>query len=238
MIDIHSHILPMVDDGASSIEMALELLDEAYRDGTDAIILTPHYAYAYDFINPYRKIKDYFDDFKMIVEDSGIPIKIYLGSEYLYTDKKTFEDNIEYITTLNNTRYLLIEFFFDVEEDVILEAIDVIKAYKLIPVIAHPERFEILQQSYDTILRIVNKGALLQLNKGSILGRYGYKVKECATYLLENHLITFVGSDAHHPLRRSSLMYEAYDMIKHLYGKKYAKKIFVENPKKLLNIKD
>ena len=238
MIDIHSHILPMVDDGASSIEMALTLLDEAYRDGTDAVILTPHNAYAYDFINPYDKIKDYFNDFKMIVRESGIPIKIHLGSEYLYTDKASFEDSIEDITTLNNTRYLLIEFFFDVEENVILEAVDVIRSYNLIPVIAHPERFETIQSSYDVVSKVIEKGALLQLNKGSVLGRYGYKVKECAMYLLENHLITFVGSDAHHPHHRSSLMYEAYDLIRHIYGKEYAKKIFYENPKTLLHISD
>lgn len=52
MIDIHSHILPLVDDGSTSVDMSLEMLDEAYRDGTKEIVLTPHLAYAYGFENP------------------------------------------------------------------------------------------------------------------------------------------------------------------------------------------
>ena len=85
MIDIHSHILPMIDDGASSVEMALDMLDAAYRDGTDAIILTPHLAYEYGFINPYSKIKNLFKDLKNIVEYEHIPIDLYLGCEFLFS---------------------------------------------------------------------------------------------------------------------------------------------------------
>ena len=85
MIDIHSHILPLVDDGSSSVDMSLDMLDEAYRDGTKEIVLTPHLAYAYGFENPNYKIKELFGQFKDIVEDVGIPIKMYLGCEFLYS---------------------------------------------------------------------------------------------------------------------------------------------------------
>ena len=66
MIDIHSHILPMIDDGASSVEMALEMLRKAYDDGTDVIILTPHVAHVYGFDNPNKKIKDEYEEFLKI----------------------------------------------------------------------------------------------------------------------------------------------------------------------------
>lgn len=75
MIDIHSHILPLVDDGSSSVDMSLDMLDEAYRDGTKEIVLTPHLAYAYGFENPNYKIKELFGQFKDIVEDKMDPVK-------------------------------------------------------------------------------------------------------------------------------------------------------------------
>ena len=132
MIDIHSHILPMVDDGASSVKIALDMLDEAYQDGTDEIILTPHLAYPYGFINPKEKINDLFDDLKRIIKYEGIPIKVYLGCEYLFTDERSFELQFNDISLLNNTRYLLMEFYFDVDQEDILKAIDCVLNKNLI----------------------------------------------------------------------------------------------------------
>ena len=235
MIDIHSHILPMVDDGASSVDMALRLLDEAYRDGTDAIILTPHLAYAYGFINPKEKIIDLYEDLKRIVKEVGIPIEIYLGCEFLFTSKESFYKHREDITTLNNTRYMLMEFFFDVEEDEILEAVDAVLEEELIPIIAHPERFDAFQSSLSLADEVVKKGALLQMNKGSVLGRYGNATKETVLELLDKRYISFIGSDAHHPNKRSSLMYDAYEYMKEYYSHDYVEDIFQNNSQLLLN---
>lgn len=181
MIDIHSHILPLVDDGSSSVDMSLDMLDEAYRDGTKEIVLTPHLAYAYGFENPNYKIKELFSQFKDIVEDVGIPIKMYLGCEFLYRSHESFERHFEDITTLNDTKYLLMEFYFDVEEEVILEAVQDVLDKGYIPVVAHPERFEAIQINPDIAVEIVNRGGYLQMNKGSILGDYGSLVKETVT---------------------------------------------------------
>lgn len=97
MIDIHSHILPLVDDGSNSADMSLDMLYEAYRDGTKEIVLTLHLAYAYGFENPNYKIKELFGQFKDIVEDVGIPIKMYLGCEFLYRSHESFERHFEAI---------------------------------------------------------------------------------------------------------------------------------------------
>ena len=138
MIDIHSHILPLVDDGSKSVDMSLEMLDQAYKDGTEEIILTPHLAYAYGFDNPREKIENLFEEFRNIVWDVGIPIKLHLGCEFLYSTKESFEKHFKDITTLADTKYLLVEFYFDVNEDVILE-----------------EYAEVLEES-DDIFRINN----------------------------------------------------------------------------------
>lgn len=234
MIDIHSHILPLVDDGASSVEMALEMLSKAYLDGTDLVFLTPHFARPYGFYNPNEKIKRLFNDLSDIVKKEGIPIELRLGCEYLYSSKEDFFEDLPAITCLNQTSYLLIEFFFDEREETMIEAVQTITDAGMIPIIAHPERFETIQESFSLIRSLRQMGALFQMNKGSILGRYGRIARETALDMLKGHYYSFVGSDAHHPMRRSSLMFDAYQEVERYFGKTYAKEIFSENPKRLI----
>lgn len=235
MIDIHTHILPMVDDGFQSIDQSLMMLKKAYQDGTDIIVLTPHLAYPYGFINPNRKIKELFEDFQYIVEQEHIPIKLYLGCEFLFDSVESFQEHIDDITKINGTQYILMEFFFDVQKNEILEAIDTVLSNHYIPIIAHPERYESMQTSYDLAIQCIKKGALLQMNKGSLFGQYGTFAKDCIHYMLENHLISFIGSDAHHLKYRNALMYDDYSYIKKYYGSQYAQKIFKINPKNMLD---
>ena len=101
MIDIHSHILPMVDDGCSSVDQALAMLDQAYQDGSDEIVLTPHLAYPYGFVNPSKKIRSLFDDFQRIVNEARIPVKLYLGCEFLFDSIDSFYEHLDEITTYN-----------------------------------------------------------------------------------------------------------------------------------------
>lgn len=235
MIDIHSHILPLVDDGSKSIEMSLGMLDQAYRNGTDEIILTPHLAYSYGFDNPKDKISELFEELKEIVRDAGIPIKMYLGCEFLYSSKETFEKHFEDITTLNDTQYMLIEFHFDARDTDILDAVRSVLEKGCIPVIAHPERFEAIQTDLNVARSIKELGGYLQMNKGSVLGDYGSIARETVLDLLEEGLIDLVGSDAHNLRSRYPAMGEAYEEIRHYFGESYADLIFNENPEILLS---
>lgn len=234
MIDIHSHILPMVDDGSRSVEDSLMMLINAYEDGTDEIVLTPHLAYEYGFENPYSYIKNLFEDFQNIVKQEHIPIQLYLGTEFLMSSPDVFLEHLEDITHMNQTQYILMEFFFDVDQKTILDAIDVVTANHLIPIIAHPERYETVQVSSHLPQDMINHGALLQMNKGSVFGGYGSMARDIALEMLEAHQYHFVGSDAHGLQRRTSLMYDAYCFVRDYYGRDYANQIFKENAKKML----
>jgi len=225
----------MIDDGFQSIEHSLLMLKKAYQDGTDMIVLTPHLAFPYGFINPHYKISQLFNDFQYIVEQEHIFIQLYLGCEFLFDSVQSFQEHIDDITPINGTQYILIEFFFDIQENDILEAIDIILSYHYIPIIAHPERYESMQTSYDLAFKCVKKGALLQMNKGSLFGQYGRFAKECIHDMLENHLISFIGSDAHHLKHRNALMYDDYCYIKKYFGYIYARDIFEINPRKMLD---
>ncbi len=237
MIDIHCHILPMVDDGASSVKMALDLLVMAYEDGTDAIVLTPHLAYVYGYENPYHQIKRLFLDFQNIVKQEKIPIDLYLGTEYLFSSCENFLRHKDDITRMNKTSYILMEFFFDVSEEMIMEAVDLVLENQLIPIIAHPERYDCVQSSLDVIENIIQKGALLQMNKGSVFGKYGSHAREVILEMLDHHYIHFIGSDAHHPSYRSSKIYDDYVFVRDVYGEKYAQRIFYDNPINILNLR-
>ena len=137
---------------------------------------------------------------------------------------------------MNHTRYQLMEFYFDAEEKEIIEAVDCVLNSGRIPILAHPERYECMQIADDLAEKLVHRGALLQMNKGSILGRYGEYAKDAVHHMLEKKLISFIGSDAHHIRYRTPMMSEAYDAVAHYYGRRYADRIFYENPKNLLNI--
>lgn len=234
MIDIHCHILPMVDDGSQSVEESLQMLISAYEDGTDEIILTPHLAYAYGFDNPYAKISELFSQFKYIVEQERIPIQLYLGTEFLFSSKDTFLSHLDEITKMNQTSYLLMEFFFNIDASFVLEAIDCVTRQELRPIIAHPERYDCIQVDPELSLEIHQRGALLQLNKGSILGEFGRRVMNAAYALLDQHAYDFVGSDAHHLDHRTPDMYEAYIRILNLYGERYTKYLFELNASRML----
>lgn len=238
MIDIHSHVLPMVDDGAASVETALNMLDDAYCDGTRKIVLTPHYARSYGFINPKREIADRVSELKSIVENEGIPIQIYSGCEYLMEGPKTFDKDFQDIATINNSRYLLTEFYFDAQETEILRGISAIKEKNLIPILAHPERYECIQKYSENVKYYIQEGALLQMNKGSVLGEYGKNVQNTAIKILEQNGYTFAGSDAHHFVHRNTHMYLAYKFVYDYFGMEYAQKLFKENPENMLEDKD
>ena len=238
MIDIHSHVLPMVDDGASSVEQALRMLVQAYEDGTDEIVLTPHLAYDYGFDNPSDKIKDLYEDLKYIVNKERIPIVMHLGCEFLFSSLDTFTKYFDEITFMNDTKYLLIEFYFDVDSEDILKAIDAVMEKEYIPIIAHPERYECVKITIDVVKEGIEKGALFQMNKGSLFGDYGRTARETVFDLLDKHYIHFAGSDGHNTSSRNTYMYEAYRLIKDVYGKEYAKDIFIKNAKDMLSNKD
>lgn len=238
MIDIHCHILPMVDDGARSVDQAIHMLIGAYEDNTDKIVLTPHFAFSYGFINPYEKIHRLFHDLKYIVDNEHIPIDMYLGCEYLFDSINTYRNHIQEITKMNHTDYLLMEFYFDVESDFIIQAINTVIDSGYIPIIAHPERYESIQINPALADSMIHHGALLQMNKGSIFNQYGRNARECVHTLLDHHHISFVGSDAHNTTTRNSLMYDDYLYVCDYYGREYSDDIFHINPERMLRNDD
>lgn len=238
MIDIHCHILPMLDDGARSVEQALDMLAMAYENGTDALILTPHMALPYGFDNPYEKTKRYFQDFCEIVQRAGIPVQLYLGMELLYSSKSDFEQLQEELRTLNGSRYLLTEFFFDVAGSTILEAVQTIRQAGMVPVLAHPERYECIQTDPTVILQAQKSGACVQVNKGSFFGDYGRMAKNTVWELMERDAVDFIASDAHNRQTRTPVMADAFDWVAQYFGMRRARALLLDHPAMVIEDKE
>ena len=196
MVDIHTHIIPYVDDGSQSLEDSIAMIKHEIEIGVDTIIATPHH-----IIHRYEKsveeIKENFALLENEVKRLNLPIKLLLGQEIYYS---TREDTISMLKegkllTLNNTNRVLLEFSFTREPEDVDDIIYNfnINGYKVI--IAHVERYEWM--TYQKIIDLKNDGALIQINSNSVLGLTSLKEKKFVKKLLKHNLVDFVASDTH-----------------------------------------
>ena len=198
MKDLHSHLLFGIDDGSKDISESISLLKEAEEQGITELMITPHYIENSKYnCNNEEKLKR-FNKLKKEAEKENINIKLYLGNEVLINEDILKLLKNKEITTLNNSKYILIEFplgnMLYNTKDIIYNLI--VKGY--VPILAHPERYRIFQRHREHIDEYLRMGVLLQGNYKSLFGKYGKDAKKTLIYLLKNHKIAFLGSDCHH----------------------------------------
>ncbi len=224
MIDIHSHILPKVDDGSNSIEMSISMAKQYIESGIKEVIATPHFiedSFNKD-LKANKKALEYLNE---QLKNNNIPLKVYLGNE-IYASMTTIEDVISgKASSLNNSKYILMELpMYDIPiyfEDLIYGLL--LKGYT--PIIAHPERNSRIMDEPNILYNFIEKGALAQLNLPSLEGMYGKSVQSCAKILLEHKMIHFVGTDAHTNRTRSPKVSEAINKLKKIVGEEEFTKI-------------
>ena len=228
MIDIHTHILPNVDDGSDSFEKSVEMLNQAKEQGVTHIILTPHTILNSSTYLEKEELHNKFNQFVQKIEDIGI--KVYLGSEIYFTEKSYRKLVNNELTTFNNSKYCIIEFPMHEETD-IDEALYNVKTKGYRPILAHPERYKFLD--VDDVKNI-KSNALIQVNTTSLLGLHGRKIKKFAFKLIKNNLVDFVSSDCHNTKDRNVNLLQAYNLVSKKFGKEKADQIFKENQEKLI----
>lgn len=233
MIDLHSHILPGLDDGSAAMEDTLAIARQLSDAGFHTVIATPHVLDGGVFL-PREEILASVERVQEALRSAKIPLEIYPGSEvYIFPDLARWVMNGK-IMTINNSQYLLLELplmevptyteqvFFDLQVNGIT------------PVLAHPERYERLIREPQILCEWGRKGVLFQVNIRSIGGRYGRHAREMARSMLASGLVHFLGSDAHRPLREPSLYTEELRMIMALTGESAFRDLVFENPFKVL----
>ena len=229
MIDLHSHILPGQDDGAQSLEAALAMARMAVDSGVTAMAATPHCAG-----DRTREVYAAWQLLKEALEENEIPMKLCLGMEIFGTPETARMLRENRLLTLNDSKYPLIEFSFHsdgMEETRILRS--VCKAgYR--PVVAHPERYSYVQQDPRLLHQWVRMGCLIQVNRGSLLGRFGRRAQSLGFALVDRGFATVVASDAHSPRIRTPWMADVEQLLSKEISPLCARMLLRDNPRKIL----
>lgn len=229
MIDMHSHVIYDVDDGPKDIEASIDILKSAKLNGIDEMFLTSHY-----MDDGYKasgeKYLSHFDKLQEAILRNNIDLKVYFGNEVMIYPGLADDLKLGKFMTLNNSKYLLIELPLTEKvlylEDVLFQVVS--KGF--IPIIAHPERYVYFQKDLDYFKELLCMGALFQVNGGSVIGVYGRGAEKTATYLLEHHMVHFIGSDAHSPHRIFDSYSQIIWKIKKLIGEEYLYDLTIRNP--------
>lgn len=232
MIDIHTHILPYIDDGSDDLEKSLKMIEEEILVGVKDVIITPH-ALRMN-INRYKKeeLIEAFTIFKNQVREK-FEINLFLGQEITYHPQLIAYLKNNELLSMNNSKYILLELPFGEPIDDIDELVFSCKVlgYKII--IAHVERYDYYK--YDDLLTLKSYGLLFQVNSNSVTGFSGKKYQKLVFKLFKDKLVDFVASDIH--MFRKNDMDEAKNIIRKKFGEKTAELVFYENQKQLLRIK-
>jgi protein-tyrosine phosphatase len=226
LIDIHSHILPGIDDGAQSIEESLEMLRMAAASGTTDIVATPHanVRFTFDADAAERLLE------QLARLTPGL-IQLHRGCDFhLNFDNLTDALNQPRKFTINNGRYLMVElpelFAPSAMETALLRLLEI----GILPVITHPERNRFLVSRPKLLEALVRRGCLAQITGQSLLGRFGSSAQRSAESMLSAGVAHFIASDAHDCTDRTPDLSAAYQVVKSRWGADKAKALFIDNP--------
>jgi len=201
MIDIHCHLLPLVDDGPSSIEQMLSLAEQAAKEGVTRIIATPHLFHP-QFETTDVDVNLNVAEVNVLLNQRNIPIVVFTGHEIRLTGDLIEEVRTGIALPLAGSRYLLIEFPSTGIPSYARQVFAELISDGYVPVIAHPEKNKAIIQNPTLLFDLVSNGAISQVTCASLIGKYGKDVQRFAVALLENGLAHLIASDAHHTEKR------------------------------------
>jgi protein-tyrosine phosphatase len=230
LIDIHSHILPDLDDGAETLEISVAMLRLAAESGTTDIVATPHanpeFAFDPDLIE--RKIAE-------LQAAAGPSPRIHRGCDFHLT-MENIDDALAHPAkyAINHKSYLLIEFSELLIPRTTQETFQRFLAAGLIPIITHPERNALLHSRLDELQSWIENGALVQVTGQSLSGRFGRSAKSFAAELMNRNMVHFIASDAHDTSHRPPVLRGAYDYVVKTWGAARAERLFVTAPRAVI----
>ena len=235
MIDIHSHILYGIDDGAPDIDESIAIIRNLRKLGFDKIIATPHYIDNTDYVTGNKVKKEILNKLKKGLKISEIDVEVYLGNEIYLSEDILEKIDKKQISKMNDSKYLLIELPLSEKFEHSLDMLTNIKCKGYYIILAHPERYKIFQENPEKIEDYLDAGILLQGNLASLDGRYGRKAKKLFKQLLKKRNFFALASDSH---RSTSKFFTNFEKLKKkaikLTDEEYFHKLFNENPEKVL----
>ncbi|NLU26100.1 MAG: phosphoesterase [Hungateiclostridium thermocellum] len=238
IVDIHCHVLDDIDDGPKTLVEALSLCRMLQTRGIDKVIATPHFIGDYDSKVTPKSVKEKIDILNKEMKKQHIKLEIYSGMEVFASNDTVDRLEKGEILTLNNSRYVLIEFSFENIPKYISELLFSMQLKGYVPIIAHPERYNIRYRKSGIIKKAVENGALLQVNSGSIMGVHGSEVRDEAIRLLKSGMVHLVATDAHGDRRPIYSVMEIQKKLTEICGTENMKKLLYINPQRVFEDKD
>ena len=227
-IDIHSHIIPGVDDGAETIKESVKMLKIAAEENIGFICATPHFRAGFDAVES-DKLKEKFESFKLMAEESVPDIQLFLGNELFYNEDVVESLQMEKCVTLNGGNYVLVEFHPSHGYSTIRKGVSRLLNSGVWPIIAHVERYDCLEKREDRIVELKHIGAYIQVNASSVSNQKLFGGKRWVRHLLKNDLVNFIATDTHNAVSRPPKMLKAAEVLGK-YGDDHVRKILWENP--------
>lgn len=234
MIDLHAHILPGVDDGSPALDESLEMARLAVESGVTDLAVTPHCGLPGGEGLYAPALRRRVTALSQALAREGIPLRLHEGMEIFGLPDTAEKLRAGALCTLAASRYPLIEFPFTSYAREATEVLYAVLALGLRPIVAHPERYRYVQRDPQLLDLWTDMGCLLQLNRGSLLGRFGEREEALAHSLVSRGYAAFVASDAHSSVRRTPWLRDVRVLLAREYGEDAAQLLLEQNPQRVL----
>ena len=230
MIDFHNHLLYDVDDGPKTIDESIEMCICAHKQGITEIVQTVHFQHPkmegknvnYDFL------MKRLNDVQAEIDKRRLNIKLHLTAEVFYLPNLL---NIckNPLLTIGNNKYMLIEFSSNIFPEGYENQFFDLQSYGVTPIIAHPERYRFIQNDVQILNSWIDRGYVIQIDAGSIIGHFGKNTKNIAQQIINNGHFHLIGSDAHNSKKRNFCIHEAYDILQKILSSKIVNQLKVNS---------
>src|SRR5215475_2199059 len=232
MIDIHSHIMPEIDDGSRNLKESLEMAWMAADDGIEFMVATPHMFNGLSNNPPPSEIHKRVAALNIAI---GKALKILPGNEVHISHDIVEQAKTNRVTRINQQNYMLVEFpqlTIPVGAD---ELFYRLQLEGVRPILVHPERNGQIQNNPASAAKFVEQGVLIQLTAMSVTGEFGVAAKKCAEVLLRHNCVHFLATDAHRTTSRPPILSKGRDAAAAIIGRAAAKALVETNPRAVIN---
>lgn len=236
MIDIHSHLLAGIDDGAQTISESVALCRYAVNNGITHSVFTPH-IHPGRYENTRCTIEPVFNRLQAALQEAAVPLKISYAAEVRISVEMMAmieQDQIPFLGYYQDNKLLLLEMPHSHVMPGSQKLIDWLLKRNIRPVIAHPERNKELLMDYSKVLPFVQQGCLLQLTAASVAGNFGSRCQDFARYLVEHNLVSYVATDAHNLQHRPPDLKQCMTPLRHWAGQERAEQLVKTNAWKIV----
>lgn len=233
MFDIHTHLIPNVDDGAQSMEETIQLARAAIEEGIEHLVLTPHHN-QYWVKNEKDKVLRLTEEIRQVLKEENIPLSVAPGQEIRMNEE--FMDDLtagNYLSLDGAGKYYLVEFSWRSMPVFAKSYLQQMLDLEIIPVIAHPERQRPFLDHPELLVELIDMGCIAQVTATSVIGGYTQEIKEAAFQMIEQKLVHVIASDTHNLHERPYNLVKAAKVLENNFGLEH-KDVLFNNAKNIV----